>query len=247
MNSSRAFTHSRLTPFTMDTFFIRSSILRAVKNASSLFSGTLIDIGCGYMPYRQIVLSSSTKVRKYIGLDLERNDICESNPDLTWYGMIIPLSDETVNCALATELLEHCPEPEAIMSEIWRVLLPGGVLFFTVPFLWPLHDVPYDQYRYTPFSLERHLKNAGFEKIIIQSMGGWDESMAQMIGLYVRRRPMPFYIRYFLSIMVLPFVYLLLRVAQKYRTTGAFSHMSITDFQENPMITGRWGIAYKPH
>ena len=47
--------------------------------------------------------------------------------------------------------------------------------------------------------------------------------------------------------MVFPFVYLLLRVAQKYRTTGDFSNMSITDFQENPMITGLWGIAYKPH
>jgi SAM-dependent methyltransferase len=98
------------------------------------------------------------------------------------------LQNNVIDCALATEVFEHCPEPETNMREIQRVLRPGGLLFFTVPFLWPLHTVPYDEYRYTPFALERHLRNAGFEQIKLKAMGGWNLSMAQMLVLWARRR-----------------------------------------------------------
>jgi len=74
------------------------------------------------------------------------------------------------------------------MKEIWRVLKPGGILFFTVPFLWNLHEIPYDEYRYTPFALKRHLTQSGFNEIEIKAMGGWDAALAQMLGLWVRRR-----------------------------------------------------------
>ena len=241
----KIFTSPALTPYTLDTFIARYSILDALKKTAKLFSGTVLDVGCGYMPYREIVLSSPG-VKKYIGLDLERNNIYKNKPDLTWDGKTIPLRDNSVRCAMATELFEHCPEPEAVMKEIFRVLSPSGILFFTVPYLWPLHDVPHDQYRYTPFSLERHLTNAGFHKIHLQSMGGWDESMAQMIGLYVRRRPLPAYQRFMLSIFVFPFVYVLVNLSARSRRKRLIKDMFSEDFHESMMITAISGIAYKP-
>ncbi len=39
------------------------------------------------------------------------------------------------------------------MSEVHRVLKPGGRLFLTTPFLAPLHEMPNDFYRYTPSAL----------------------------------------------------------------------------------------------
>lgn len=225
----------------MDTFIIRDSILKAVKHASTLFSGTVIDIGCGQMPYREIVLSSPGHVERYIGLDLEKNAIYQNKPDLTWDGKTIPLPENAVDCAMATEVFEHCPEPEATMKEIFRVLRPDGLLFFTVPFLWPLHDVPHDQYRYTPFSMERHLKDAGFININLQSMGGWDESLAQMIGLYVRRKPMSVYTRIVLLVLAYPIVLLLSKMGKR-----ESAKKSREEFGESSMITGLWGVAYKP-
>ena len=53
--------------------------------------------------------------------------------------------------------------------------------------LWPLHDVPYDECRYTPFAIKRHLRNAGFEQFRLKPLGGWDASLAQMIGLWILR------------------------------------------------------------
>jgi len=239
-----SFTSPKLTPFTLDIFIVRKSILEAVKNAVRLFSGDVLDIGCGHMPYRKIILSN-TDVTKYIGLDLERNDIYRDKPDLTWDGKTIPLYDGAVRSVMATELFEHCPDPELVMKEMHRVLCPGGILFFTVPFLWPLHDVPYDQYRYTPFSIERHLANAGFHKIHLQSMGGWDESMAQMIGLYVRRRPMSHWQRFVLSLLAFPFIYLLPKLSSKQPKKKRTHVIPVEDFPESLMITGICGVAFK--
>jgi SAM-dependent methyltransferase len=199
------FVNPKLRLHSLDTFIIRSAIFTAMKQVLSILSGTLVDVGCGQMPYRETIMSFG-QVKNYIGLDLNHNDIYKNNPDLTWDGVTIPLDDSSVDCAMATELFEHCTEPEVVMKEIFRVLRPGGKMFFTVPFLWPLHDVPHDHYRYTPFSLNRHLTGCGFHKIIQSSLGGWDKCLAQMIGLYVRRRQMSPLLRFLISLIALPLV-----------------------------------------
>jgi SAM-dependent methyltransferase len=101
----------------------------------------------------------------------------------------------------AAEVFEHCQASELVISESHRVVKPGGLLCFTVPFLWPLHDVPHEHYRYTPPSLERHLKNAGCTNVCFEAVGGWDKSVAQMIELWVRRRSISSGNRAFLSIL----------------------------------------------
>ena len=121
------------------------------------------------------------------------------------------------------------------MRETLRVLRPGGLLFFTVPFLWPLHDVPFDEYRYTPFALERHLQRAGFANVTLRALGGWDASVAQMIGLWVRRRPMSAVRRAILSTCAVPIVRYLLAVDRP-----------SPQFGESTMITGIAGTARKP-
>lgn len=189
MNMPSDFLAPRGTAQTIDTFLVRGAILQAITEVLPRLSGTLLDVGSGYQPYRSLVTGPPGRVQRYIGLDLRGN--IYQRPDLEWDGMAIPLRDGTIDCALATEVLEHCPEPERILREVWRVLRPGGLLFFTVPFLWPLHTVPYDEYRYTPFALERHVRAAGFAAIDLQAMGGWDRSLAQMIGLWARRRWRP--------------------------------------------------------
>jgi SAM-dependent methyltransferase len=156
-------------------------------------------------------------------------------PDLLWDGKTIPLADNSIDCAIATEVFEHCFEVEPVMREIWRVLKPGGSLFFTVPFLWPLHEVPYDAVRYTPFSLNRYLEKVGFSKIDLRALGGWDASFAQMIGLWSRRRLMSKRKRKFISMLALPIIRYLLK---KDRATTVL-------FKESSMITGIKGVAYK--
>jgi glycosyltransferase involved in cell wall biosynthesis/SAM-dependent methyltransferase len=174
----------------MDKYVVRKSILDFVRENLRALAGTVLDLGCGEMPYRNYILNNS-RVNKYVGLDIENPLYQQSvKPDLFWDGRKIPLEDNSVDNVLATEFFEHVPNPELIMKEIYRVLKPGGSLFLTVPFIWSLHTIPNDEYRYTPFSLERHLKNSGFCEVKVKALGGWNASLAQVIGLWTLRKPM---------------------------------------------------------
>jgi len=220
----------------LDRFYVRTSILKALKAVLPKFKGDLLDVGCGKMPYKEYILKNSSVV-KYVGLDIEDALIYDSaiQPDFTWNGVLMPFEDNSYDCAFGTEVLEHCPEPEIILKEVLRVLKQEGVFFFTVPFLWNLHEVPHDEYRYTPFSLQRHLKNAGFKDIEIKALGGWHASMAQMLGLWVRRSPMSSRKRDFLSVILKPIIKFLIKLDSK----------TEVHFVSGQMITGLYGIAKK--
>lgn len=177
----------RCLPSTLDSYTNVRLILDAVDTAAPLFHGIVLDVGCGRMPYRHYVCRKSERVARWIGLDLKNNGY-GSVPDVTWDGVTIPLADSSVDCAILTEVLEHCPYPVCVMAEVHRVLRPGGFAFLTVPFIWPIHTVPYDEYRYTPFSLHRILTQAGFGEAVIEATGGRHAMLATVLGLWVRRR-----------------------------------------------------------
>ncbi|EGV17452.1 class I SAM-dependent methyltransferase [Thiocapsa marina] len=224
-----------LSVCTLDIFQVRSAIERALRQVLPNLHGSVLDVGCGDKPYKDILVSPSSRVTRYIGLDLDDSPIHNNQPEITWRDGKIPLDPASVDCAICTEVLEHCPDPDAVLHEVHRVLKPGGLLFFTVPFLWPLHEVPYDHYRYTPYALERHLANSGFEQIEIHAMGGWDASLAQMLGLWVRRRAMGRLQRAILSVVIYPV----------YRWLVHLDNPASISFKESQMLTGLWGTAVK--
>ena len=226
-------------PFTssnLDIYLIRTSILVYLKQSLPFFKSELLDVGCGKMPYKDYILENS-EVKNYVGLDIENALEYDKGvkPDYFWDGINMPFQNESFNCAMATEVLEHCPKPEIVLKEVLRVLKPGGVFFFTVPFLWNLHEVPHDEYRYTPFALERHLKNSGFKEIEIKATGGWHASMAQMLGLWVRRSPMKENKRKWLLKMIKPVMKKLIELDKPEQVK----------FNDGQMITGLYGTAKK--
>ena len=220
----------------LDRYYIRSAIFKALKKSLHNLNGNLLDIGCGKMPYKSYILENY-QVSTYIGLDIETAKEYDKDvkPDFTWNGITMPFKDASFNCAFGTEVLEHCPDPEIVLKEVYRVLKPDGVLFFTVPFLWNLHEVPHDEYRFTPFSLKRHLKNSGFSEVKIEATGGWHASMAQMLGLWVKRSPMSSSKRNILSRVIKPLIKYLIQLDKPEQVL----------FKEGQMITGLYGIVRK--
>jgi SAM-dependent methyltransferase len=230
------FIHVPFTTKNLDRYVVRCSIKKAIDSHLKDFKGTFLDAGCGKMPYREYIKNNS-RIEEYVGLDIESAIIYDAavKPDFTWDGKKMPFADHQFDTGMATEVLEHCPEPEVFLKEVYRVLRPDGVFFFTVPFLWNLHEVPHDEYRYTPFSLERHLKNAGFTEIEIKATGGWHAAMAQLLGLWVRRSPLSAKKRKILSLIIKPIVKFLLSKDLHYPVR----------FTEGQMITGMYGKAQK--
>ena len=194
-----------LRPGNMPFYSVRSSILAFLKAETASLYGTVLDVGCGYMPYRQLI-ESVPAVNSYVGMDIAQTTYSgEIEPDLKWDSEQIPADDKSFECVIATEFLEHHPEPEIVLKEILRVMKPNGIFLATVPFIWNLHEIPHDEYRYTPYSLERCLSSAGFRNIKIKPLGGWNMAFAQMIGLWLGFSPMSRFVRPFLKILFFPF------------------------------------------
>lgn len=107
----------------------------------------VIDIGCGHKDIQKYLPTGI----KYIGLDLYETakDWYRSKPDVYADAHDIPLKSSTVDHVLLLEVLEHLKSPEKAISEISRILKPEGTAIISIPFLYPLHDEPYDFRRWT--------------------------------------------------------------------------------------------------
>lgn len=232
------FINIKLTLSTIDRYIIRSSIFSEIENNLHRFDGKLLDAGCGKMPYKEYILNNSP-LKEYIGLDIESALEYDTGirPDYTWDGKKMPFDNDSFDCVFSTEVIEHVPDLESYLLECFRVLKPGGFIFFTTPFLWNLHEVPYDECRYTPFSLKRYFEKTGFENIDIKATGGWHAAMAQMLGLYVSKSLMRKSIKKILKVLALPIIKLLVKKDKSYETV---------DFHEGTMITGIVGTGIKP-
>jgi len=79
----------------------------------------------------------------------------------------LPIPDQSVDMVIATDVVEHVDDDQRAVSEIYRVLRPGGIVLFTVPAfpsLWGLQDEVshhYRRYRMGPFL--RMLDKAKFQ------------------------------------------------------------------------------------
>jgi len=196
-----------------------------------------LDVGCGQMPYKKLICENSN-ITNYVGIDIENALIYnkEVRPDFTWDGRNMPFQNNEFDTVIMTEVLEHVPYPIDTLKEVHRVLNGGGFILFTVPFLWPLHETPHDEYRYTPFSLRRIFEEAGFHNIEIFSMGGWHASLAQMLGLWVIRSRISKRKRILLSVIIKPIIRFLI-----------LKDIRSNNFIEGTMITGLYGIAKKAY
>lgn len=71
----------------------------------------------------------------------------------------LPFPDEVFSVVVCTEVLEHTQTPELVLSELRRILKPGGKLLLSVPFAYPIHYAPTDYYRFTRFGLNHLLSD----------------------------------------------------------------------------------------
>lgn len=71
----------------------------------------------------------------------------------------LPFTEASFAVLLCTEVLEHCHDPQDAIDEFYRVLKPGGKLILTTRFIFPIHDAPYDYFRFTKYGLQ-HLCRA---------------------------------------------------------------------------------------
>lgn len=124
----------KLTRVTLDRFIARHATNRPT-----------LDIGAQNGPY-------AAQFPARVGLDILPGRGVRIIGDAQALG----IRDSAFPVILCTEVLEHLPEPQKAIDEMFRVLEPGGTLLLTTRFLFPIHDAPHDYFRYTKYGL-RHL------------------------------------------------------------------------------------------
>lgn len=92
------------------------------------------------------------------------------NVDLTCDIVALPFNDESVDMILNIAVLEHVPNPEKVVDEIFRILKPGGTIYCFFPFLQGFHAAPYDFSRRTALGLQYLFRE--FKNIEVQNAGG---------------------------------------------------------------------------
>jgi SAM-dependent methyltransferase len=132
---------------------------------------SVLDVGVGSAPYWYLRTDL-----KWLGLDVVPGPNVKFvlNKDSTW-----PIESNSIDHVLCTQVLEHVEKPEFLVSEIWRVLKPGGTIILNAPFLYPFHGMPNDQARYTTSQLSYFFKK--FEVHNIGTLGGVGSSLATII------------------------------------------------------------------
>ena len=125
---------------------------------------TVFDYGCGTTPYRANFEKCGAK---YIGADID------GSPDLKIAaGTTLPVADETVDCVVSFQVLEHVRHVGAYLEEARRILRPDGTLLLSTHGVWPYHPHPDDFWRWTRTGLIEILESNGFVVSSIEAVGG---------------------------------------------------------------------------
>jgi SAM-dependent methyltransferase len=161
--SREAFYPSWLGTLINPIYIVRRGLFKTIQSFSPAISGKVLDFGCGTKPYESLFSNAS----HYTGVDIE---ICghnhvDSKVDVFYDGKTLPFADGSFDSVVSFEVLEHIFNINEILSEVSRVLKPGGRFLLSIPFAWEEHEIPYDFARYTTYGIEFVLRESGFDVV----------------------------------------------------------------------------------
>lgn len=171
-------------------FLSRFPIDSVMKEFARKFSREqkVLDIGCGNKPYEKYFSC------QYIGLD----PYSDTKADIVSEAWNIPSEDNSYDGVILNQSLEHIEKTNETVSEIKRVLKPGGIGIITVPHTMKNHSLPIsseninlnnfdkskirywnvDYYRFTKFGLISLFKD--FQVLSIKETSGYFGTLGQL-------------------------------------------------------------------
>lgn len=103
--------------------------------------------------------------KRYVGCDIREGPGVDKIEDIH----NLSLSDGVVGTILVMETLEHVKDPFTALKEVKRVLSRDGVVIMSSAMDFPIHEIPYDYWRFTPAGFDLLLQ--GFPARIIGTLG----------------------------------------------------------------------------
>lgn len=160
--------HSNRRPYNWLIYDIGDEWLIQFKDC---YKGQIYDLGCGEMPYKEWLLNYADQ---YTGVDWGSSFHNLKADILADLNELLPIESEVADTVMSLSVMEHLREPQMFLNEAYRILKPGGVMILQVPFMWWVHEAPYDFYRYTRYGLQYMFGKAGFAEVkICPTTGFW--------------------------------------------------------------------------
>ena len=190
------FRHSRRRP--RPTQFDYLHLRRLLDDLTEALEGMpgpiedVLDAFCGTRPYEDLLPEGA----RVVGLDIEDPwgvvDVVSDE--------FLPFEDESFDLVICIEAFFYVPDPAHGVSEIRRVLRPGGSVLIAVPLLWH-YDRTILEHRFTGPELEAMFED--WEDVRVVENGGRGVSWAFLTGhlFYLREKLLGHRLRRVLSPM----------------------------------------------
>jgi len=146
---------------------LRPKWVERIENPYDLMiclKGPIMDVGAGISRFKQ-----SFEDKRYLRLDIDFDE----KPDVVGDALNLPIKNESFNSLIYADILEHTSDPFCVIREAKRILKSGGMIFVSIPFLYPYHPHPEDYFRFTSAGIRELLEREGFiiEKIRVHNQG----------------------------------------------------------------------------
>jgi len=160
------------------SFLIRFSKLHSRKNLYKFLTQAIkklplqnkriINIGSGGQ-IKELLIKHNIRFKE---LDIDK----KRKPDYVCSVEDMPIfKDNSIDIFFCMEVLEHVKNPFKAVQEMERALAFGGIIIGSTPFMMPIHDEPYDFYRYTKYGIKNLFKS--FKKIRLIERNSYIESI----------------------------------------------------------------------
>jgi SAM-dependent methyltransferase len=165
------------------TYLIHGAMTDSLIAARDRYLGReirVLDVGCGERPYYPLFAG---RAAEYDG-----NEIAPG-PGIRYVSPVeaLEIPDASYDLVLCTQVLEHVRRPLKALSEISRVLAPGGYVFLTTHGVYPFHPHPTDYWRWTQQGFEALFEDTdGLKLVELVPHGGSGAAVAIIVNTSIR-------------------------------------------------------------
>jgi SAM-dependent methyltransferase len=184
-----AFITSPLAIAINPVYIVRSGLYRNILSVAQKIKGNVLDFGCGSKPYETLF----TNADSYTGVDvvISGHDHKNSKVDFYYDGKTLPFPDNHFDAVVSFEVFEHIFNTDEVISEIRRVLKPGGQLLITIPFALYEHEMPFDFARFTSYGIKHIFEKNKFEVSEIRKTTTFFMAVCQLFISYLTQGVLP--------------------------------------------------------
>lgn len=163
----------RWTSWRKENFKFLESALRTLPREAKV-----IDLGSGEMPFQELYKDFPNATFVDFHVTGEKMDKVDLNKNF-------PYANDSFDAVTATNTIEHILNLDLFLSEVYRILKPGGVFIGTVPFLASVHQAPYDFQRPTYYKIQA--MSRGYAKSDIVTIGNPTEVLRDIQRQFLKR------------------------------------------------------------